>query len=288
MWFFTAISRIFGGIGSFFGGVGSNICIFTWDFGLFLLNLVSFKRKVGKVTLKGKPGYGGSWPAFIPPKDTDSRSACPALNALANHGILPRDGRNIPYSEMSKAIRDVYNFSPSFCTFVPKYMAGLLTRDTKKDTINLIDISVHNGIEHDGSLTRHDTFHQPDQSRPDLKLVEALLASASGPNNTFTANDLSVVSGRRRREARAGNSSFTLSTFHKLFGSSNSSTLLTIFGGRVDDLEVFLKEERIPDGWESRVRDPFGLTFAAFNRTVFRIELGIKEGEEPEKKSGLA
>ena len=45
----------------------------------------------------------------------------------------------------------------------------------------------------------------------------------------------------------------------------------------MDDLKVLLKEERIPDGWESRVRDPFGLTFAKFNLTVFRIELDIDE-----------
>lgn len=33
-------------------------------------------------------------------------------------------------------------------------MSNLLTRDYYKDTINLSDISVHNGIEHDASLTR--------------------------------------------------------------------------------------------------------------------------------------
>ncbi|THH09015.1 heme-thiolate peroxidase [Phellinidium pouzarii] len=277
MWIITAVSRIFGGTCSFLSGVLSNIGIFTWDFGLFLLNLVSFKRKVGKVTLSGVPGHGGVWPEYIPPTETDSRSACPMLNALSNHGILPRDGRDISYREMGEAIRNTYNFAPTFCLFVPSYMAGLLTRNSKKDTINLADISVHNGIEHDASLTRHDSLLQPDQSKPALDLIDDLLSSATGPNNTLTTHDLSVVSGRRRREARATNSSFTLSTFHKVFGSSNSSTMLTIFGGRVDDLQVMLKEERIPDGWESRIRDPFGLTFAAFNRTVFRVELGIDE-----------
>lgn len=29
------------------------------------------------------------------------RSPCPALNALANHGILPRDGRNSTFSTTS-------------------------------------------------------------------------------------------------------------------------------------------------------------------------------------------
>ena len=29
------------------------------------------------------------------PGPNDSRSPCPALNALANHGYLPRDGKDI-------------------------------------------------------------------------------------------------------------------------------------------------------------------------------------------------
>lgn len=57
----------------------------------------------------------------------------------------------------------------------------------------------------------------------------------------------------------------------------SASTLLTIFGGRISDIYTFLAEERIPDGWESRVRDQMGLTLFKFNRTVFRVELGIEE-----------
>lgn len=88
MLFLTALSRIFGAIAGFFSGLATNIFIFSWDFVLFLLNLVSFKRKVGEVTLKGNAGFGGKWPEYIPPKETDSRSACPALNAMANHGDI--------------------------------------------------------------------------------------------------------------------------------------------------------------------------------------------------------
>lgn len=53
--------------------------------------------------------------------------------------------------------------------------------------------------------------------------------------------------------------------------------MLTIFGGRVKDLRPFLLEERIPDGWQSRVRHMMGLTMAEFNKTVLNVELGIKE-----------
>jgi hypothetical protein len=53
--------------------------------------------------------------------------------------------------------------------------------------------------------------------------------------------------------------------------------LLTIFGGRLNDIHTLLTEERLPDGWESRVRDQMGLTLTTFNRTVFRVELGIED-----------
>jgi hypothetical protein len=57
----------------------------------------------------------------------------------------------------------------------------------------------------------------------------------------------------------------------------SASTLLTIFGGRLNDIYTLLTEERLPDGWESRVRGQMGLTMTTFNRTVFRVELGIED-----------
>ena len=80
----------------------------------------------------------GDWSmhTYLPPTRSDSRSCCPALNALANHGtsqqlrtckyycmclmshpigILPRDGKSISFLEMNKAVRTAYNLSPSLC-----------------------------------------------------------------------------------------------------------------------------------------------------------------------------
>ena len=53
--------------------------------------------------------------------------------------------------------------------------------------------------------------------------------------------------------------------------------MLTIFGGRVRDLESVLKDEKLPEGWESRVRSRWGLTFAKFNLTVLPLEFNISE-----------
>ena len=52
---------------------------------------------------------------------------------------------------------------------------------------------------------------------------------------------------------------------------------MVAFGGRVDDLESFLIEERIPDGWESRILLPMGMTFITFNVTILKLERSIDE-----------
>jgi len=107
-----------------------------------------------------------------------------------------------------------------------------------------------------------------------------LLAYASGKDAEgkpiLTTKDLSKALSQRRADAKATNPQFTTSFVHRAFGSSNASTMLTIFGGRVEDLRTVLLEERLPDGWESKVRSRFGLTFAAFNGTVFKVSSGIK------------
>ena len=75
MFLITPIANVFKDLG-----------VFTWDFGTALYNLVTPSRKIGHVVPEGHPGAGGKWPDHIPPKDGDSRSCCPGLNAMANHG----------------------------------------------------------------------------------------------------------------------------------------------------------------------------------------------------------
>lgn len=53
--------------------------------------------------------------------------------------------------------------------------------------------------------------------------------------------------------------------------------MLTIFGGRIRDLETVLIEERLPEGWEPRIRKRHGLTMTTFNNTVLKVELAIDE-----------
>ncbi|KAG2347195.1 Cloroperoxidase [Suillus weaverae] len=270
MGFFSSVSNFFFDTG-----------IMSWDVLLTLLNLVRRKRRIGHVTPEGHPGYGGHWPEFRPPQEDDSRCSCPALNAMANHGIISRSGRGISFVELNHHIRATYNFGPSFCSYVPHYAARMLKRSYSKDTFDLAELDLHNGIEHDASLFRLDTALEPNQSTKHIPFIEELLAAFTGKdkngNDVLTNKDLSRILGKRRAVARATNREFSLSFFHKIFGSSNSSTLLTIFGGRVDDLRSIVLHERIPEGWESRIRQPYGLTMTHFNKTVLAVEFGVRE-----------
>jgi hypothetical protein len=96
-------SRLFNGI--FFLGVMS------WDLSLVLVNLITFKRKVGRVTPKGQPGEGCVWPEYIPPRQGDSRCSCPGLNAMANHGPLFFHFRHLPPFSPRKLMIDAAPFT---------------------------------------------------------------------------------------------------------------------------------------------------------------------------------
>lgn len=93
------------------------------------------------------------------PGATDSRSPCPGLNALANHGILPRDGKNIDMATLIKAAYTGYSLSEGATQVVGG--VGLKASTTgDASTFNLGDLAQHDPqvIEHDGSMTREDAY----------------------------------------------------------------------------------------------------------------------------------
>ncbi|KAJ7679656.1 hypothetical protein B0H17DRAFT_1170248 [Mycena rosella] len=259
----TPTRMLLSGLGTFF----RNVYIFTWDAWLTLIHLVT-------------PPEAGErkWPEFVPPKEGDSRCACSVLNALANHGILPHgwctiprsarrlasslfDERIVRFTDIAQKFHDTFNFAMTFSPFVTTADADTLHKNYSTGTCDLSDLDLHNGIVHDASLLR----------TPYIRFITELLALASGKD----ADGNTPL--KRRADAKATNLEFQLDQAHKIFGSANSSTLLAIFGGRMDDLEPFLKEERIPEGWESRNCSRMGLTFLAFNPTTIKVERGIKE-----------
>jgi Peroxidase, family 2 len=168
MGFFSPITRLF-----------YSVYVFTWDTGLVFCNLISPNKPPGQIVPEDHPGSGGKWPEYVPAEEGDSRCACPALNAMANHGehavarfilsitmtdliiqgIISHDGRGISFGELTTKVGATYNLSPTFAVFLSSYIANFMKKDYNKDKFDLKDIDQHNQIEHDGSLLRKICSH---------------------------------------------------------------------------------------------------------------------------------
>ncbi|KAK5172259.1 uncharacterized protein LTR77_003897 [Saxophila tyrrhenica] len=92
-----------------------------------------------------EPGY-----EFQAPKKGDSRGPCPALNTLANHGYLPRDGY-VSFDQILEATARGFNMGADLATVL-----GVFTTLTDA---NITEQSWYLGSspEHLGGLNRHDT-----------------------------------------------------------------------------------------------------------------------------------
>ncbi|RDB17072.1 putative sterigmatocystin biosynthesis peroxidase stcC [Hypsizygus marmoreus] len=257
----------------------TRLVVLYWDIALTLVNWIA-PNKRSHVVQTGNPGK--RWGEYIAPQDGDSRSACPALNAMANHGILPRDGRNIKFTELSRTVRETYNIAETFSFVVSNFSAGMLGKAFEGGACDLADLNLHNGIEHDASLTRQDAFNQRDQGKPDAELVEELLNSATGSGRggkpKLTIENLSWYMANRRTDAKASNPQYSLSFPHRLFGFVNTSFLLTVFDGDVGNLHDFLLEERLPEAWEPACRERMGVSLLKIAGKGIKVEIGAMFG----------
>jgi hypothetical protein len=75
------------------------------------------------------------------------RSPCPALNALANHGYLPRDGKEVTPRLLQRALVKVYNLDASLAEFLVSTLPAQFT---------LADLGEHHFIELDALLVHDD------------------------------------------------------------------------------------------------------------------------------------
>ncbi|CAG8954867.1 hypothetical protein HYFRA_00008553, partial [Hymenoscyphus fraxineus] len=98
---------------------------------------------------------------FIPPGPHDLRSPCPAVNTLANHGMLPRDGRNVDLNLFTNA--SWLGFNMGYDTMAQIALPGMRSSTTgncNPPTVHLSDLKqrVPRLVEHEASLSRRDAF----------------------------------------------------------------------------------------------------------------------------------
>jgi len=138
---------------------------------------------------------------YIPASDNDSRSPCPALNALANHGILPRDGRNISAFQLMGALREHYHLS-LLMAFVLSFLGTFICGRWFK--VDLHDFARHNYMEHDASLTHRDAMPEGLYAPVDVDedLLHDLLNASKGPDVLYFDDLLAVRVCRNRTLSR--------------------------------------------------------------------------------------
>ncbi|KAG1520696.1 hypothetical protein G6F52_007425 [Rhizopus delemar] len=201
--------------------------------------------------------------------DSDLRSPCPMLNTLANHGFLPRDGRNVTPSDFFDALmllRVPPTFTAAFLAYV--YVGYKEANPTKSfvsqfgftPTLHLDRLTVYNMVEHDVSLTRQDAALPPyDTTYPIPHYVERMVRLAE-LNNTdpavFTRKNEHDARRLRWLESSRNNKFLRLSLMHQFASGVECSLLLDIIGRdgqlKTDHLVSFLLHEKFPEDWYPR------------------------------------
>ncbi|KAI9722652.1 MAG: hypothetical protein M1812_001583 [Candelaria pacifica] len=179
------------------------------------------------------------------PLSTDRRSPCPGINALANHGYLPRNGLNVSLEQFITGIAEGLNFDTEF-TIAAVDVYKNFTTTGYKNTLNLDDLD-HHGIpgEHDGSLSRNDAYFGDNHSF-NKTIFNTVAAHFHG--KTISIPDAARARKDRFAAAKAVNPQFMPSDL-----SSMGETALYLRSMRGQDKEtktryvhILFREERIP------------------------------------------
>ena len=113
-----------------------------------------------------------------------SRSPCPAINTLANHGYIRRDGRNVGLEDMALALSDIFGVET-------KIILAMADYNNLPKVFDLVDLYDR---DHDGSLFHQDRyfFHAgsfPDFDQTSFDDLVALATNEAAATNTADYDD---------------------------------------------------------------------------------------------------
>ena len=217
------------------------------------------------------------------------------VNALANHGYLPRDGKNVSLAVLITGAKDGINLAPDTTLLVG--IKALQTSSTGNFlTFHLDDLNKHGSkylplsdafphrekkkltkqvIEHDGSLSRQD-FASGDNHSFSPEVFHQFI-SRFPTDGTISIEAAAEARAARLADAKASNPSFDLGADGARFSAIESSLYQVVFGqgteghARVEWVRTLFEQERLPveEGWS---RSAKALTTAQILEVQKKIE----------------
>ncbi|KAF2132237.1 Cloroperoxidase [Dothidotthia symphoricarpi CBS 119687] len=192
---------------------------------------------------------------WLPPTTDDLRSPCPALNALANHGLLPRDGRMLTVPLLVETLGVALNFSAETATV--RALDGIkTTSDPASGAFTLGDLNKHGIIEHDGSLSRKDNYLAGEAQVFCPSIFAETLSFFKGATNVGF-EEIAAARWGRIQASKAANPQFAYNTTAQRSSYSESAAYFQVLKdpstnkASVEWIKIFFSEERLPykEGW---------------------------------------
>ncbi|KAL9530545.1 Peroxidase [Sphaerulina musiva] len=228
---------------------------------------------------------------WVAPGPNDVRSPCPGLNALANHGFIHHDGRNMSLPHLLKGLAAGLNMGADFTVLIGGL--GLLSsKDIATGAFDLNDLDQHNfPIEHDASLSRKDAYFGDDHTFYD-PIWQQTLSFYNGDDQTSLLPASKAIANRTRDSMNI-NPTFTYGFREFIQRYGEVSIYLQAMGAddatgvtRVDWVRELFEQERLPYdlGWRPRAQP---ITVASLGQMVFELYT-ISPSAVPEGKKVAA
>lgn len=148
------------------------------------------------------------------------------MNTLANHGFLPRDGRNITRENAISALGNGLNFDATLAGIM--WDQAIIANPEPNATFFTLDnLNRHNVLEHDASLSRSDAYfgnnHVFNQTVFDTSRAYWL-------DETLTPQQLANSKIFRQVESRAKNPDYTFTSTTEQFSLGEVAAPIIVFG----------------------------------------------------------
>ncbi|KAK9784227.1 putative Heme haloperoxidase family profile domain-containing protein [Seiridium cardinale] len=206
------------------------------------------KLTIALTLFAAAPAAIADFHSWAPPGPNDVRAPCPMLNSLANHGFLPHDGKDISLNITISALAAALNVNETLSEFLHEN-AVTTNPVANATTFSLNDLSNHNILEHDGSLSRADFYWGDDHTFNGTVFNET---RSYWIDDTVTVQMAANARLARVNTSNTTNPTFSMSNLGNAFSLGESAAYIIALGDRYNGtveksrVEYLFENERLP------------------------------------------